>query len=389
MFTIADYGTMIADTVRVGAYERALREAITPRSVVVDIGTGTGIFALIACQLGALRVYAIEPNDAIEGAREVAAISGFDDRIVFFQDYSTQVTVPEPADVIVSELRGVLPLFRRHIPIIVDARTRFLKTGGRLIPERDTLWAAVVEAPALYSRLVDPWERHNRGLDMEICRRMVLNNFYKGRGVEPDQLLSEPRCWGTLDYPTIESPQLSASPTWEVSRPGVAHGFVGWFDSTLAPGVHFSNAPGEPETICGSLFFPFMSPVEVAEGDRVSIAVRADLVREHYVWSWETVVGDESGHRKAEFHQSTFYGAPLSQVRLRQRAADDFVPLLNGEGEVDRMILEMMDGRTPLREIAERLSAEFPSQFARWEEVLPRVAWLSLKYTDESGRGGD
>jgi protein arginine N-methyltransferase 1 len=43
-----------------------------PGSVVVDIGTGVGILAVLACHYGA-HVPAMEPDDAIEVAREIAA----------------------------------------------------------------------------------------------------------------------------------------------------------------------------------------------------------------------------------------------------------------------------------------------------------------------------
>ena len=90
---------MIADHVRMAAYEQALRRTVRPDSVVVDIGTGTGIFSLLACQFGARKVYAIEPDSAIEVAREIAAANGYQDRITFIQDLSTAVTLPEGADV--------------------------------------------------------------------------------------------------------------------------------------------------------------------------------------------------------------------------------------------------------------------------------------------------
>src|SRR5437870_11229737 len=76
MYSVADYGIMIADRVRMEAYMQALRSAVRPGGVVVDIGTGTGIFALLACRFGARRVYAIEPNDAIQVAREIARANG-------------------------------------------------------------------------------------------------------------------------------------------------------------------------------------------------------------------------------------------------------------------------------------------------------------------------
>src|SRR5688500_17948717 len=104
---------MLADRVRMDAYEAALARVVRPGSVVLDIGTGTGMMALIACRLGARRVYAVDPGDSVHLARAVARSAGFADRIELIQDVSTRVELPERADVVVSDLRGVLPLFEQ------------------------------------------------------------------------------------------------------------------------------------------------------------------------------------------------------------------------------------------------------------------------------------
>ena len=89
MYNISDYGEMIADNVRMDAYAFALKTAVTPDSVVLDIGAATGIHALLACKFGARKVYAVESNDAIHLARELAQANGFADRIQFIHDLST------------------------------------------------------------------------------------------------------------------------------------------------------------------------------------------------------------------------------------------------------------------------------------------------------------
>ena len=137
MYSLHFYGEMIANRPRVERYVEALRQAVKPDSVVLDLGCGQGLFALLACRFGARRVYAIEPDNVINIAREAAAANGFRDRIEFFQSVSTEVTLPEPATIIISDLRGVLPWFQKHIPSIVDARQRLLAPGGVLIPRRD------------------------------------------------------------------------------------------------------------------------------------------------------------------------------------------------------------------------------------------------------------
>ena len=386
MYSISSYGKMVADHIRTGAYASALGRAITPDSVVLDIGTGMGIFAMLACQFGARRVYAIEPDDAIQVAREVAAANGFADRILFIQDLSTRVELPERADVIVSDLRGVLPPFRHHIPSIIDARKRLLVPGGVLIPQKDTLWVAVAEAPNLYERHCAPWADNNYGLDLGPARRLVLNTWQKGR-VDSDQLLTRPQQWASLDYDSIESSDVSADLTLTVMRAGTAHGLSLWFDGRLGDGVSFSNAPGQPELIYGSAFLPLLAPVTLALGDTISVKLSADLVSDDYIWRWNTrALGQgDPAKVKADFKQSTFFGAPISLERLCKRESG-YVPVLDEDGQIDRLILSLMSGERSLGEIARNVANDFPDRFKSWQDALTRVGELSLKYSNGSGR---
>jgi predicted nicotinamide N-methyase len=176
-YSLHSYGSMIRDSVRTDAYARALRYCVKPGSIVLDIGTGVGIWALLACQFGARKVYAIEPNDAIYIAREMAAANGYADRIEFIQDMSTQVKPPEQADIVVSDMRGVLPVYEQHLSSIIDVRRRLLAPGGVMIPQRDTLWIAAVEAPDLYKKHTVPWDGNPYGFDMRIALPVTTNTW--------------------------------------------------------------------------------------------------------------------------------------------------------------------------------------------------------------------
>ena len=92
MYSVPEYGQMITDTGRLEAYACALEQLIRPSSVVLDLGCGLGVFAILACRLGAARVFAIEPDNVIVLAKEIAAANGVEDRIEFFPQYSTKVT---------------------------------------------------------------------------------------------------------------------------------------------------------------------------------------------------------------------------------------------------------------------------------------------------------
>ena len=312
-YRISDYGRMIADSVRMHAYAQALRQAITPSSSVLDIGAGTGIFSLLACQFGARQVYAVEVADAILTAREIALANGYADRITFIQGLSTEITLPERVDVIVSDLRGALPFYQGHPGAIIDARLRHLAPHGVLIPQVDTLWAAIVAAPALHEQHFRPWDERPFGLDMQPARTIVANTWSRCQ-IGPEQLLTEPHCWATLDYRAVESPNVFAQMQWALDRPGLGHGLVVWFDAILAEGVSFSNAPGQPELIYGKTFLPWPEPVALAVGDRVQVALSATALGSDYIWTWRARIADHAapGLVKRNFEQSSFFGRSLS-----------------------------------------------------------------------------
>ena len=383
MYSVADYGTMIADRARMEAFARALQSAIRPGSVVVDLGTGTGIMALLACKYGARRIFAIEPDDAIQVAQEIAALNGYADRIEFIQNVSTQVTLPEPADLIVSDIGGIMPWFHRHIPTIVDARRRFLAPGGIMMPARDDVWATVVEAPALFERKIAPWDLNAFGFDMTPARDMVLNTWTRGR-VGRAGFLSSPLVLATLEYQTIVEPNLQTTAAWTVERPGTGHGFLAGFSRTLTDAISVSNLPDasrdhQSGAVYDTVFFPWLAPVTLEAGDTVTLDMAARLMQDDYVWLWKTRVLGRDGSEKAAFRQSTFFGTPLSRDTLRRRGTNH-VPRLNEEGRIVQAILAAMGRGMSVGEIAARLISEFPARVTGSRDALSRVTALSALF---------
>jgi len=381
-YSIENYGKMILDRVRTGAYADALCAVVRDDSVVLDIGTGTGIMALLACRLGARKVYAIEPGDVIQAARQAAAANGFADRIEFIQGISTRVDLREKVDVIVAEIHGVLPAYQNSLRSIMDARDRFLTPGGRLIPQQETLWAALAHAPEAYGALVEPWENNGYGFDFQSIRDQAVNNLARPR-LSRDCLVCEPRCWATLDYRTLSTPNLDGQILWTLDRGTTVHGLAAWFDCEAYDGVAFSNSPGSrKENVFGYVFFPWLRPVQLSPGDQVSVQIRADLAGEDYVWGWNTDIttGPDASRTLVSFRQSTFQGAPVSLENLRKRA-QTFVPTLNEDSRIDRVILQQMADGLPLDQIARNLVGQFSHRFPTWQNALDRVADLSTKYS--------
>lgn len=373
MYPVEAHAAMIRDRVRMDAFSSALRQRVTPGCTVVDLGAGSGIFSVIACRLGAGRVYAIEPDDIIELARQNAIAGGVSERITFIQARGQDAVIDGRADVLISDLHGALPWFDGHLDAVLDARRRFLSPEGHLIGERDELWAAVVSDAVLHDRHLLLPERDD-GIDLRPMRT-VLSNLWTKERIAPESIVSSRRRVAAIDYRTFEKLDLAAAVSLPVDRDADGHGIAIWFDSELAPGVTLSNRPGAPELVYSCAFFPWPQGVELCSGDSVELRLTATPGAKDYTWRWQTKIVARDGTEGAEFDQSTFRGTLLSERQLRI-AEVGFVPALSGEGERDREILALMDGARTNESIARALEGRFDSFGA----ALDRVVALAEKY---------
>lgn len=380
-YTIAGYGRMIVDRHRTDPYVRALKAAIKPGAVVLDIGTGTGFFAVLACQFGASKVYAIEPDAAIKIAKQVAIDNHCADRIEFIQGLVSQVDLPERVDVIICDLRGIVPLYQHHLSEIADARQRFLAPGGIQIPLHDSIWATIVSDADYYDREYRSFWEEAYGCNLSANRNYLINTWQKHR-VQPEQCLASPQLWQTLDYTQPRESNARSTLTWTVERQGIAHGFGIWFDALLAEGIGFSNAPDKPECIYGNAFVPLSEPVDLAVGDCVRVDLQANLIGDDYTWSWNTqvVTGTDPHSLKADFQQSTFFSIPRSLKSLHKRA-DSYIPIVNEFAKIDLTALDLMIAGKSLGEIAQQLHQQFPDLFTTVTKAHNHAADLAKKYS--------
>lgn len=371
-YSLKGYARMLADSVRREAYEAALAEAVRPGCTVTEIGTGLGYFAVRACEMGAGVVHAIEPDAVVGIARDVARASRFGNRIQFHSQSSLEVDGLPTANVLLSDLRGVLPLFGHHIPSIMDARHRLLAPAGVQVPLRDRILVAPVEAEDRYRECVRPWgDPGLSGVLGPVSTRLV-NAWSKVR-VEGDQLCAPPSIWAELDYRTITEPNLVGSLSWSLDRPRTLHGFVAWFETDLTESVGFSAGPGSPATIYGHAFFPFPEPLQCEGGDSLDVDLRAHLIGADYIWQWRTRCGDR------RFDQSTLAGVPLSAAHIR-RGSDSHVPELGEDGRIAGFVFSAMDGSATVAEIATRLRGAFPDRFGDDASALGRVSALAREW---------
>ena len=147
-----EHARMLHDDRRTGEYIAALAQAVRPGDVVLDIGTGSGVLAIAAARAGARHVYAVEASDIAAVAERVFAVNDMADRITLVAGWSRQIELPEPADLLVSEVIGNEPFEEEILETTLDARRRLLKPGARLVPNTLTLFARPLVLPEAEAR---------------------------------------------------------------------------------------------------------------------------------------------------------------------------------------------------------------------------------------------
>jgi len=368
----------LSDEVRLACFRKAVREVVQPGDIVVDLGSGTGVLGLYACQAGASRVYSIDQGSVLGLAQQLCRANGFADRVSFLKRSSLQAELPEKVDVVVADQMGPFGFEAGILEYFHDAQQRFLKRNGKMIPSGIDLWVAPVEIPELYAN-VEFWDNRPANLDFAAVRAVAVNTGYTA-AFEPKHLLSEPVKLASIDLTTSTAAGFKVKSSHIITKPGLMHGVGGWFSVQLSPGVSMTNSPLAGDRIDRrNAFFPIDHSIEVASGDRVLVAMDIVPTEELVTWRVEVLRGEDS-RLKATFQQSTFKGMMLCQDDVR-RSKPTFVPTLTSWGEARLSVLTLCDGQRELAEIERELYHRHRSLFRSPAEAAMFVADVVTRYS--------
>jgi type II protein arginine methyltransferase len=127
------------------AYARGIERAVAPGATVVEIGTGSGLLAMMAARAGAAHVYTLEEIPEIaEVARRIVELNGFAGQITVIPKHSARarrgVDFPDSVDVLIMEPNshaGIVEALRQARDLILSEHTAIvpqaLAVRGRLV----------------------------------------------------------------------------------------------------------------------------------------------------------------------------------------------------------------------------------------------------------------
>ena len=353
--TIDEHFGYLSDRFKLEQYQAAIDRLVRPEHVVLDLGCGSGLLGLLALRAGAAKVLFVEEGAIIEVARHSVAEAGFADRAEFFQANSFELTPPEPVDVAICDHVGYFGFDYGVLDLLADARQRFLKPNGIIVPEQIELKLAPVESIAC-RKLVGQW-RDGSVPDEYSWLGTTAANTKHAIQFEREALLADEETLATLELGAEAAPFLSWSTEFNCARDGTLDGVAGWFDCQLIDDVHMTNSPvTEQHLDRPQAFFPLDAPVAVTAGERIQVTMMARHQDNVIAWIIEL---PDAGER---FTHTTFNGLLLDQEALT-RAHLDRVAILNARGRARQVVLSYCDGRRTVAEIQEIVRRDHPELF--------------------------
>lgn len=240
---------MLHDEERAELYDRAIRRAVAadPGALVLDIGAGSGLLAMMAARAGARRVVACEGQPSVaETTSRVVRVAGYDDAVTVVPKMSTRMTVPEDlprrADLLVTEIVDCGLLGEGILGTIAHAREHLLARDATIMPSRGRVVAQLVES--------EPLRRKNHvgklyGFDLAPFNRLSTLEYFDSRLHRHEhRALSDPLTVFDFDFYTADAGPQRAELLVRPTAAGRLHAIAFWFEMELVPGITLHNAPG-------------------------------------------------------------------------------------------------------------------------------------------------
>jgi predicted TPR repeat methyltransferase len=245
MFVPRWHFTMLADKVRNRAYAEAIAAKVKPGDIVLDIGCGAGLTAMMAARAGAKHVYTCEQQPLIaQAAVRIIEDNGLTDRITVIPKMSHNLVVgedlPERADVVISEIVDTVLLGEGALATLFHAMHRLAKPNARAIPERGTLKAQLVESDALFKL----W----RPKEAEGFKLGAFHHFSNVAHITPNDLstcnlkpLGPTKDLFWFDFLRPDMRPARTTKHLACSTTGTIHAVFVFFEMYLSPDIKLSN----------------------------------------------------------------------------------------------------------------------------------------------------
>ena len=260
------------------AYFDALKAVVTDKSTVFEIGTGSGLLAMMAAKLGGKQVTTCETVPLIaETAQQIIADNKYEKTIKVIAKKSTEITVgadiDAQADILVSEIFSSELLGEHVLPSLEDAKRRLLKPQGKVIPAAGSIMIGLFTGDDIRRNLIVD---DSFGLNLQHFNSIVSKKRMIARNDLKIELLSDGIAAFDFDFEGEDSfPAQSKILHVPIKTAGRCYGIVQWMRLDMVKGkdVVFENHPSQSSKVSNwqQCAYLFDEPIDVVAGQLVAI----------------------------------------------------------------------------------------------------------------------
>jgi type III protein arginine methyltransferase len=278
--------SLVRDHRRNAAYDAALKNAMRPGMRVLDIGSGTGLLALVAARAGAERVYSCEMNPAVaDAAREIVELNGYSGKVQILSRHSNEIVADTElggrVDLIVSEIIGNSMLSEGALATMQHAVTNLLKPGGKVIPAKGTVRVAL----AFDSRASDRRMGIVDGFDLTPFNRLAQPAYSVLVSDRHLRLMSDAADLFEFDFRATVARTKARTQVHLVAKGGPVNCVAQWIHLQIDDDVVYENEPGTLDfSNWGIVLHPLAREVSPNAGDSIPVNASHDLTNVR-IWS--------------------------------------------------------------------------------------------------------
>ena len=266
---------MMADTARNKAYEAAISRA-SPGRHVLDIGTGSGLLAMMAARAGAAKVDTCETVAPIAAtAARIIAANGFSERVSVHSKHSDAMVVGEDlsrrADLLVTETFASGLLSEGVLPALERAWRDLLAPDAQVIPSRAAAHGYLVGGEDIEAHLFAPTAT---GFDLSAFDLFAPAKVGLHLDRIPHEALSADFEIFAFDLmQTWFAPQRKVIEV-AVTQAGRCVGVAQWLNLQLDAESNYENRPRASAGANGwmHVLYRFDRPMDLKVGDTVRLA---------------------------------------------------------------------------------------------------------------------
>ena len=269
---------MINHAVRNEAYQNALRSAVTTESLVLEIGTGSGLLAMMAARLGAGQVVTCEVVPLIAAtAQEIIADNLLTSSIRVIPKKSTELQVgselPQRANLLVSEIFSSELLGEGVLPSIEDAKQRLLTPDARIIPASGSIVFALFGGDEIKKNIMAD---QVCGFDLRKFNAIVARKQLCYRNDLAIDLLTGTAEAFSFNFAQQDHfPNESKTVHLPIEASGRCYGIIQWIRLHMDDRHLFENHPSlrAASSSWQQVIYPFPAPIDVVAGQTAVISV--------------------------------------------------------------------------------------------------------------------